>query len=124
MNKKIAIIIERANVVLGGAERSVFEMTTALSSLGFKVDILAAKGQTDAKNIHILCQNTSGKRTCHRAFGNAIKSHIAENHYDIIHSVLPFGFADIYQPRGGSYAEAILQNAASYQINSRRLTKG
>ncbi len=102
---------------MGGAERSIFELTTALSSLDFKVDILAAKGQTDAKNIHILCQNTSGKRTCHNAFGKALKNHLAENHYDIVHSVLPFDFVDIYQPRGGSYAESIVQNAASYQNN-------
>jgi UDP-glucose:(heptosyl)LPS alpha-1,3-glucosyltransferase len=29
--------------------------------------------------------------------------------------VLPFEFADVYQPRGGSYAETIVRNAASYQ---------
>jgi glycosyltransferase involved in cell wall biosynthesis len=28
---------------------------------------------------------------------------------------LPFDFADVYQPRGGSFAESILRNAASYQ---------
>ena len=43
------------------------------------------------------------------------KKHLSENSYDIIHSVLPFDFADVYQPRGGSFAESILRNAASYQ---------
>jgi UDP-glucose:(heptosyl)LPS alpha-1,3-glucosyltransferase len=115
MKMKVAIIIERANIALGGGERSVFEMATAISALGPEVDILAAKGQTNTRNIHILCQNTPGKRTCFFTFEKALKKHLSENHYDIIHSVLPFNFADIYQPRGGTYTESILRNAASYQ---------
>ncbi|MHC4558258.1 MAG: glycosyltransferase family 4 protein, partial [Planctomycetota bacterium] len=115
IKKKIAIIIERADIILGGAERSVFELATALSGLGLEVDILAAKGRADTRNIHILCQDKSGKRVCHFTFANALREHLSENNYDIIHSVLPFDFADVYQPRGGTYAESILRNAASYQ---------
>jgi UDP-glucose:(heptosyl)LPS alpha-1,3-glucosyltransferase len=115
MNAKIAIIIERANIALGGAERSVFELRAALTALGYFVDILAAKGRTDAKNIHILCRDISGKRVNFFTFEEAIKKHLSENKYDIIHSVLPFAFADIYQPRGGTYAETIIRNAESYQ---------
>ena len=115
MKKKIAIVIERTNVALGGAERSVFELASALSALGPEVDILAAKGQTNAKNIHILCQGKVGKRACYFTFAKALKKYLAENHYDIVHSVLPFDFADVYQPRGGTYAESIKRNAVSYQ---------
>ena len=112
---RIAIIIERAEVSLGGAERSVLELASALSSLGAEVNILAAKGQRQTENLHILCGNKSGKRTCHVTFARALAKHLLENHYDVIHSVLPFDFADVYQPRGGTYAESILRNAASYQ---------
>jgi len=115
MNKKIAIIIERANIVLGGAERSVFELTTALSGLGLEVHILAAKGQTDSNNIHILCQDKPGRRVCYSTFAKALREHLSKEQYCLIHSVLPFDFADVYQPRGGAYAESILRNAASYQ---------
>jgi len=115
IKKKIALIIERTDIALGGAERSVFELAAALSALGLKVDTFAAKGKTNAKNIHILCQNTQGNRTGYFTFAKVLKKHLSENHYDIIHSVLPFDFADVYQPRGGSFAEAILRNAASYQ---------
>ncbi len=115
IKKRIALIIERVDIALGGAERSVFELAAALSALGLKVDTLAAKGKTNAKNIHILCQNTPGNRTGYFTFAKVLKKHLSENHYDIIHSVLPFDFADVYQPRGGSFAEAILRNAASYQ---------
>lgn len=113
--KKIAIIIERANVALGGAERSVLELAAALSALGPKVDILAAKGRTDAENVHILCPDEPGKRVRYFTFEKALKKHLSQTSYDIVHSVLPFEFADVYQPRGGTYAESILRNAASYE---------
>lgn len=117
MKKKVAIIIERSNVALGGAERSIWELAAALSKLGFHADIIAAKGQPNDRNIHVLCRDTAGKRVHYSAFAKAIKQYLTENRYDIIHSVLPFDFADIYQPRGGTYAESILRNAASYQNN-------
>jgi glycosyltransferase involved in cell wall biosynthesis len=115
MKKKVAIIIERANVALGGAERSVLELAAALSGLGLDVDILAAKGRTDANNVHILCSDQAGKRVGFFSFEKAIKQHLSQHGYDIIHSVLPFEFANVYQPRGGTYVESILRNAASYE---------
>jgi len=123
MKKKIAIITERANIILGGAERSIFELSIALTGLGHNVEVLAAKGQTRAKHIHILCNNESGKRVPLGRFGRVLKEHIARNNYDIIHSVLPYDFADVYQPRGGSYPESIIQNAASYQNKTVELYK-
>ncbi len=113
--KKLAIIMERANITLGGAERSVFELAATFRALGLEVDILAAKGRTNVKNIHVLCQNMPGRRACYFSFAKALKKHLSENHYCLIHSVLPFDFADVYQPRGGTYAESVLRNAASYQ---------
>ncbi len=111
---KVAIIIERADIALGGAERSVFELASQLSTLDVKVTVLAAKGQMDAKNVKVLCGNAPGKRTSLKQFEEALKDHFTRNQYDIIHSVLPLPFADVYQPRGGAYPEAIVRNAASY----------
>lgn len=115
MKRKVAIIIERANVALGGAERSVLELARALSGLDLEVDVLAAKGRTDTSNVHILCPKTAGSRVRFFTFEKALKDHLSQTSYDIIHSVLPFEFADVYQPRGGAYAESILRNAASYE---------
>jgi len=115
MTKKIAIITERAKVELGGAERSIFELAEALREIGLGVDILAAKGRTDAENVYVLCQDSPGKRVSYFTFANALKRYLSGNHYDLIHSVLPFDFADVYQPRGGTYVESIFRNAASYQ---------
>jgi UDP-glucose:(heptosyl)LPS alpha-1,3-glucosyltransferase len=111
---KVALIIERAKIDLGGAERSLFELSSALRSAGCQVEILAAKGGTKVKNIHLLCSDLPGKRTPFNEFEKALKKYLSENYFDIIHSFLPFDFADIYQPRGGSYPETTARNIASY----------
>jgi len=115
MIKKVAIIVERANIALGGAERSVFELAAALSGLGLKVSILAAGGQPNTKNVHVVCRDKPGSRVKYAMFAEALKEHLSKNHYDIVHSVLPFDFADVYQPRGGAYAESIQRHIASFQ---------
>ncbi len=109
----VAIIIERAQIGLGGAERSVSELTAELHQQGVSATILAAKGDT-GNNTQILCSNMGGKRVSLNVFEQAIRQHLKSHHYDIIHSTLPLMIADIYQPRGGSYKEAMLQNIASY----------
>jgi len=123
MVRKVAIIIERANITLGGAERSMFETARALSILGLKVDLLAAKGRTSVKYIHVLCDDVPGKRVSLSRFGETLRRHLAHNEYDIVHSILPFDFADLYQPRGGTYAESLRRHVGSYPNPILRLSK-
>ncbi|MCP4449839.1 MAG: glycosyltransferase family 4 protein [Planctomycetes bacterium] len=111
---KIALIIERMDIQLGGAERSISELSQALTGQGLDVTLLAAQGKAPDTHGHVLCEDT-GKRTSHASFARALKTHLSTRSYDIVHSVLPFDFAHLYQPRGGSYAETIVQNAASFQ---------
>jgi UDP-glucose:(heptosyl)LPS alpha-1,3-glucosyltransferase len=112
---KVAIIIERYDISLGGAEWLVFELASALSQLGVDVNILAAHGNSNAANVHFFYPAGHGKRISLAAFARLVSNHIDRNHYDIIHSVVPLTFADVYQPPGGSFAEAIIRNAASYR---------
>jgi len=112
---KVAIIIERYDISLGGAEWLVFELASALSQLGVDVDILAAQGNSNAANVHILCPADHSKRISLASFAKLISNYIGRNHYDIIHSLIPLTFADVYQPPGGSFAETIIRNAASYR---------
>jgi len=112
---KVALIIERTDTALGGAEKSVSQLADALSAKDVDVTILAAKGYVKSKNIRLLCDDIPGKRVSLATFSQAIKDHLQENKYDIVHSTLPVDFADIYQPRGGSYLEAMIRNADSYQ---------
>jgi len=92
----------------------VHELAERLNSLGCRADILAATGRTNAANVNILCGDQASGRTSFRLFGRALNAYLAIEKYDIIHSTLPYSFADIYQPRGGSFAEAVERNVASY----------
>ena len=112
---KVAIIIERYDISLGGAEWLVYELASALCRLGVDVDILAAQGNSSAANVRILCAEGQSKRISLTSFAKLISKYINRNHYNIIHSVIPLSFADVYQPPGGSFAEAIIRNAASYR---------
>lgn len=111
---KVALVIERADIELGGAERSLFELSAALKSAGCRVEILAAKGNTNAKSVRLLCADRPGKRTPLPVFEKALKKYLLQNSFDIIHSFIPLDFCDIYQPRGGAYPEAAARNTASY----------
>lgn len=119
---KVAIIIERAEIGLGGAERSVSELTAELRRQGVEATILAAKGTADDETT-ILCSDYAGKRVPLKVFEAALQEHLRHTAYDIVHSTLPLSNADIYQPRGGSYREAMLQNIASYGCGCQRFLK-
>jgi UDP-glucose:(heptosyl)LPS alpha-1,3-glucosyltransferase len=110
---KVAILIERAQIGLGGAERSVSELTAELRRRGVEAVILAAKGDS-SEQVRVLCDDRSGRRTSLKAFESAVEAHLKDHRCDIIHSTLPVAGADIYQPRGGSYRETMLRNIASY----------
>jgi UDP-glucose:(heptosyl)LPS alpha-1,3-glucosyltransferase len=112
---KVAIIIERVDVSLGGAERSIAELSCALEALGLDVTILAAQGDSDSDKVQILCNGRLCKRTAYAVFEQTLRHHLSHNRYDIIHSALPFSFAHVYQPRGGSYVETVIRSAASYE---------
>ena len=118
----VAVITERADISLGGAQRSAFELTSELNQLGVNATLLAATGSADSPNIKILCPQRR-KRTTLTTFSQALNEHFKDNHYRIIHSTLPLTFAHVYQPRGGAYPEAILRNAASYNNPLTRLCK-
>jgi UDP-glucose:(heptosyl)LPS alpha-1,3-glucosyltransferase len=90
-------------------------LASALCQLGVDVDILAAQGDSSAANVRILCPEGQSKRASLASFAKLISNYLGRNHYDIIHSVIPLAFADVYQPPGGSFVEAIIRNAASYR---------
>ena len=120
---RVAVIIERYDITLGGAEWLVFELVSALSQLGLDVEILTAKANDTAINTRILCRNYHGKRIPLAHFTKTVHQYLSRNHFDLVHSVIPVAFADVYQPPGGSFAEATIRNAASYQDGSVTLYK-
>ncbi len=110
----VALIIERMDIALGGAERSIHELAQALRRQGWQVDLLAATGPHSAPHTTILCPQASGQRVSFDHFGTALRQHLQTRSYDLVHSVLPFPFADVYQPRGGTYAETLVRHITSF----------
>ncbi|MHC5076368.1 MAG: hypothetical protein ACYTFM_08070, partial [Planctomycetota bacterium] len=84
---KVAVIIERYDISLGGAEWLAYELASALSELEVEVDILAAYGDSTAPHARILCQRSCGKRSPLNSFAKLMSEHIDTNNYDITHSL-------------------------------------
>lgn len=111
---KIALIIERFDIALGGAERSVSQIAEHLRSTGHEVTILASVGPAEAKGVKALCGHQTRERIPFSQYRAALETHLKQTAYDIVHSTLPYSGADLYQPRGGSYVETALRSAAAY----------
>lgn len=112
---KIALIAERLVLSRGGAELSVWQLAQALRQQGHRVDIIAAAADQNVDGVVCLCGADSRRRISPGLFYQHLTAYLARHCYDIVHSVLPFGLADVYQPRGGTYIETIRQTAASYR---------
>lgn len=110
----IALIIERFNIALGGAERSVYEIAERLKQTGRQVTILASVAPAEAPGVVALCGHDPHKRISFGVYRRALLEHLKTNTYDLVHSTLPLTAADVYQPLGGSYIETYIRNAASY----------
>jgi len=110
----IALIIERFDIALGGAERSVRQIAEQLEAMGHRTTILASVAPAAAPGVTALCGHQSRERVPFSRYRAALEAHLKTADYDIIHSTLPFDGADLYQPRGGSYAQAALRSAAAY----------
>jgi UDP-glucose:(heptosyl)LPS alpha-1,3-glucosyltransferase len=112
---KVAVVIERYDVSFGGAEWLASELAAALTKLGCEVDVVAASGDASATNSYILCPARSSRRIPLGVFTKLVSQHVSREHYEIVHSLTPLTVADVYQPPGGSFAEAMVRNAASYR---------
>ena len=110
----IALVIERFNIALGGAERSVSEIAEQLRKTGLDITILASVASAGVKGVVPLCGDNPDKRVSFEVYRRALERHLQTTPYDIVHSTLPFTAADVYQPMGGSYIETYIRNAASY----------
>ena len=78
---KVAVIIERYDISLGGAEWLVYELVPALSRLGLDVKVLAAKASADASNTQVLFENSHNKRISLSFFTKTIRQYLSRNHF-------------------------------------------
>jgi UDP-glucose:(heptosyl)LPS alpha-1,3-glucosyltransferase len=114
---KVAIVQEHVSVSRGGAETSTVEMARHLAALGLDITVLS-RGRSDQPTLR---DNVTYQPVPDRGWSKADRTyrfvqrvqrycHLAN--FDLVHAVSPCLAADVYQPRGGTYAETIARSLA------------
>ncbi|MBK9127822.1 MAG: glycosyltransferase family 4 protein [Phycisphaerales bacterium] len=117
---RVAIVHEQVDVRRGGAETSVVEMAGAIAARGVSVTVLF-RGQRpgglvrDNVMYEPLAAGGGGKLLQTYRFVQAATRACRGGAFDVVHAVTPVLCADVYQPRGGLYAEAIARSLAPEQ---------
>lgn len=114
---KVAIVQEHVDMRRGGAETSTVEMARQLARRGPTVTILCRHPRPDPfveENVTFwplaTRQRTRLGQTYH--FVQAVHQVCRQERFDIVHAVTPCLSANVYQPRGGTYAETIARGLA------------
>jgi glycosyltransferase involved in cell wall biosynthesis len=111
---RITILAEHADITRGGAERSVRDLSEELNRQGIETTLLTVTGPVNNKHIQTLFPNSNAKRIPLACLEKTLQDYLKTHPCDLLHSTLPVFGADIYQPRGGSWKQAVLQHAQSY----------
>lgn len=114
---KVALVQETVDVRRGGAEASTLEMARHLAGLGLDVSIVyspAQSGPVATGEVHLLPVPVRGFTRALRTyrFVQATQRLCRRPDFDIIHAVTPCLSANVYQPRGGTYAETVARSLA------------
>ncbi len=109
---RVAIVQETVDVRRGGAETSTVEMARALAGLGLDVAVVHS-GTSEAAfvqdNVTFLPLAVRGLTRVGRTyrFIQGVHRLCRAERFDIVHAITPCLAANVYQPRGGTYAETV-----------------
>jgi UDP-glucose:(heptosyl)LPS alpha-1,3-glucosyltransferase len=123
---KIALVILHADPARGGAERYTHDLAGALADEGHDVSLLACAFAGVPESIRAVLMQSQGATRLGRYihFLNSLDAHLASEHYDIVHAMLPVRQCDVYHPHAGIAAETIaagsLLSRFGNQFNRRR----
>jgi len=114
---KVAIVQETVDPQRGGAETSTWEMARHLARLGLDVTIVcraAPPGVPLNSEVSVLKVPAGGFSRALRTFRflQGIQRLHLRARFDIVHAVTPCLAANVYQPRGGTYAETVQRSLA------------
>ncbi len=114
---KVAIVHEQVDVRRGGAETSVVEMAGAIAARGVSVTVLFRGPRSggfirDNVTYEPLAAGGGSRLLQTYRFVQAATRACRGGVFDLVHAVTPVLCADVYQPRGGLYPEAIERSLA------------
>jgi len=114
---KVAIVQEHVAVQRGGAETSTVELAQHLAELGLDVSVVCAAGSAApgaAHGVRFIAAPADGPSRAWRTyrFVQAAREICRSGSFDIVHAITPCLSAQVYQPRGGTYAETVARSLA------------
>jgi len=115
---RIALVTERFDPARGGAERSAWELTHHLAAAGHDVTVVTRRLDAEPEaprgfTLRIVDAKGPTRTAQWRHFAQAARR-ATQQGYDLVHSLAPLVWADVYQPRGGSILHGARRHAASY----------
>ncbi len=132
---RIAILQQHVDVRRGGAETSTLELAGHLLQLGLDVTVVCqAVGEDEGATADepapkarppLLTLPRRGRTRVGRtlAYLRDVQALLRARQFDVVHAVTPSLAADVYQPRGGTYAETIRRTLARVRPGAWRAVK-
>ncbi len=114
---RVAIVQEHVDLSRGGAETSTLEMARQLARHGCDVTVLC-RGPVECPigepgvNVRPLLVGGPTRALRTYRYIQAVQRLCRHERFDIVHAVTPCLAADVYQPRGGTYAETLSRSLA------------
>jgi UDP-glucose:(heptosyl)LPS alpha-1,3-glucosyltransferase len=121
----VALIVEWLDTWRGGAETSTQQFIQHLLDLGVDVDVYTRSSTPSRPHLRVHTIGAGGPTRALKtlSFCRRCDEAVRRGRYDIVHAITPSLTADVYEPRGGTYAETIARNLALPQTGSARVAK-
>jgi len=122
---KVALIVEWLETWRGGAETSTQQFIHELVDLGVQVAVFTRSHVTARPGVEVHPLRTPGpSRAVHALqFSRRADRAALASGADVIHAITPSLAADVYQPRGGTFAETIARNRVLRRTSVARTIK-
>ncbi len=122
---RVALVQEGVEARRGGAETSTLEMAAALARCGAEVAVISSGGSAEpargAFEIRAIPVRGASKRARTLAFIDQADERCAAGGFDIVHAITVCRSCNVYQPRGGTFAETIERGLRATPAGWRRL---
>jgi len=111
---KIALVCEWLDPWRGGAETSTMQFLHRLMATDVEVHVFTRSrlASTPSMYVHTISGASMSRARRSMTFARRVEKRLAAESFDLVHAISPCRGADIYQPRGGTVAEAIERNLA------------
>lgn len=122
---KVALIVEWLDAWRGGAETSTQQFIHHLIDLGVELDVFTRSRVSPRPGmaVHTILPSAPARAMKTPAFCRRAGKAAAVAGCDLVHALVPCPEADVYQPRGGTYAETAARNVALRPNRASRLAK-